>query len=136
MARAPSRARYFLHTAGILAALIALVTLSGCATRSKISASNEIATAEFAIRDARASGADTYSLETLQQAEAFVGKARDAEGARAERLAAKAIVHAQLATTIAQRESARKQLMDAQRMEREAGALRERTTRAVKERLQ
>jgi hypothetical protein len=115
---------------------MALVTLSGCATRAKVSASNEIATAQFAIRDARASGADTYALETLQKAEALVGEALDEDAAKAERLAEKATAHAQLAATIAQRESARKQLMDAQRMEREADALRQRTTRAVEERLQ
>jgi hypothetical protein len=120
----------------MLGVLMALVMVSGCATRAKVSASNEIATAKFAIRDARASGADTYSLETLQQAEALVEAAQNLGGAEAERLAEKAVAHAQLAATIAQRESARKQLMDAQRMEQEAGALRQRTTQAVEERLQ
>ena len=136
MARNPSRARCFVFTAGMLSVLMALLTLSGCATRAKVSASNEIATAKFAIRDARASGADTYALETLQQAEALVEAARNASGAKAERLAEKAVAHAQLAATIAQRESARKRLMDAQRMEREADALRQRTTRAVEDQLQ
>jgi len=136
MARTPSRARCFVHTAGILGVLMALVTLSGCATRAKISASNEIATAQFAIRDARASGADTYAPEIVQEADALIGKALNEDGAKAGRLAEKAIAHAQLAATIAQRDTARKQLVDAQRMEREAGALRQRTTTAVEERLQ
>ncbi len=123
----------------ILIALIALVGLlasAGCATRSKVSASNEIATAKFAIRDARASGAETHALAVLQSAEALVEEASKASGAEAERIAEKALVHAQLANTIAQRESARKQLLDAQEMDLEAGALRERTTQAVEERLQ
>ena len=136
MALFPSRARCFVHLAGILAVLVTLVAFSGCASRAKISASNEIATARFAIRDARASGAETYSLETLQQAEALIDAARNLGGAESQRLAEKAVAHAQLAATIAQRESARKLLMDAQRMEQEADALRERTTRAVEERLQ
>ncbi len=136
MARTSSRARGFVHTAGMLGVLMTLLTLSGCATRAKVSASNEIATAQFAIRDARASGADTYALETLQQAEALVEEARSVGGAKAERLAEKAVAYAQLAATVAQRDSARKHLMDVQRMEREADALRQRTTRAVEERLQ
>ena len=117
-------------------ALAALLVIGGCATRSKVSASNEIATARFAIRDARASGAETHALGVLQAAEAFVEEANQASGAEAERIAEKALVHAQLANTIAQLESARKQLRDAQKMDREAGALRERTTQAVQERLQ
>jgi len=113
-----------------------MFALGACATRSKISASNEIATAQFAIRDARANGAETYSLERLNQAEALVEQARETSGAEAERLAEKALVHAQLAAAIAEREGARKQLAAAQKMESEAGALRERTTQAVEERLQ
>jgi hypothetical protein len=120
----------------MLSVLVALLIASGCASRAKISASNEIATAQFAIRDARTSGAETYALETLQRAEALVGEARNESGAKAERLAEKAIAHAQLAAAISQRESSRKQLMDAQRMEREAGALRQRTTQAVEDQLQ
>ncbi|GEM_PF-2644036 len=123
----------------ILIAVLALVGLlagTGCATRSKVSASNEIATAKFAIRDARASGAETHALAVLQSAEAFVEEASKASGAEAERIAEKALVTAQLANTIAQRESARKQLLDAQKIDLEAGALRERTTQAVEERLQ
>ena len=135
-AQTPSRTRRFVHTAGMLGVLVALLTPFGCASRAKISASNEIATAQFAIRDARTSGAETHALETLQRAEALVGEARNESGAKAERLAEKAIAHAQLAAAIAQRESSRKQLMDAQRMEREAGALRQRTTRAVEDQLQ
>ncbi len=110
-----------------------MVPLGACATRSKVSASNEIATAMFAIRDARANGAETYSLERLRQAEALVDEARQASGAEAERLAEKALVHAQLAAAVAEREGARKQLSASRKMEREAGALRERTTRAVEE---
>ena len=136
MARTPSRARCFVRAVGMLGVSMTLLTLSGCATRAKVSASNEIATAQFAIRDARASGAETYALQTLEQAEALVEEARSADGAKAERLAEKAVAYAQLAATVAQRDSARKHLMDAQRVEREAGALRQRTTSAVEERLQ
>ena len=113
-----------------------LVAVAGCATRSKVSASNEIATAMFAIRDARANGAETYALEALNDAEALVMEAKNLSGAEAERLAEIALARAQLANVTAQRESARKQLAEAQRMESEAGALRQRTTRAVEERLQ
>jgi hypothetical protein len=120
----------------IIVVVVGLLAIMGCATRSKISASNEIATARFAIRDARASGAETYALNVLQQAEMLVGQAEEASGAEAERIAEQALVRAQLANTIAQRESARKQLLDAQRMDREAGALKDRTTRAVEERMQ
>lgn len=120
----------------IVVVVVGLLAIAGCATRSKVSASNEIATAMFAIRDARASGAETHALDVLQQAERLVVKAQQTSGAEAERIAEKALVHAQLANTIAQRESARKQLRDARSMDREAGALRKRTTRAVEERLQ
>jgi hypothetical protein len=120
----------------IIVVVVGLLAIMGCATRSKISASNEIATARFAIRDARASGAETYALNVLEQAEMLVGQAEEASGAEAERIAEQALVRAQLANTIAQRESARKQLFDAQRMDHEAGALKNRTTRAVEERLQ
>jgi hypothetical protein len=120
----------------IIVVVVGLLAIVGCATRSKISASNEIATARYAIRDARASGAETYALNVLEQAEMLVGQAEEASGAEAERIAEQALVRAQLANTIAQRESARKQLLDAQRMDREAGALKNRTTRAVEERLQ
>jgi len=116
--------------------LVGLLLLGGCASRARISASNEIATAMFAIRDARASGAETYALPVLQQAESLVVEARESSGADAERLAERALANALLANTIAQRESARKQLADAQRMDREAEALKERTTQAVEERLQ
>ena len=115
---------------------VGLMALSGCATRAKVTASNEIATAKFAIRDARASGAETYSLDLLAQSEMLVEEASQASGAEAERIAEKAIAKALLANTIAQRESARKQLLDAQSIDREAGALRKRTTQAVEERLQ
>ena len=115
--------------------LAAMLTLGACATRSKITASNEIATAQFAIRDARANGAETYSLERLSRAEALVEEARQASGAEAERLAEKALVNAQLAAAVAEREGAKKQLAATQKMESEAGALRERTTEAVEERL-
>lgn len=115
--------------------LAAMLTLGACATRSKITASNEIATAEFAIRDARANGAETYSLERLGQAEALLEQAREVSGAEAERLAEKALVNAQLAAAVAEREGAKKQLAASQKMESEAGALRERTTEAVEERL-
>jgi hypothetical protein len=108
----------------------------GCASRAKISASNEIAMAMFAIRDARANGAETYALAILQKSEMLVEEAKQASGADAERIAERALVHAQLANSIAQRESARKQLADAQSIDREAGALKERTTQAVEERLQ
>lgn len=123
-------------TATALVLLLSLVLLAGCASRARISASNEIATAMFAIRDARASGAETYALPVLQQAEQLVAEARESSGAAAERLAERALANALLANTIAQRESARKQLAEAQRIDREAEALKERTTQAVEERLQ
>lgn len=125
------------HRPGWIAVvLVGLVAIAGCATRADVTASNEIATAKFAIRDARASGAETHALDVLQQAEGLLEEAQQSSGAEAERIAEKALAQAQLANTIAQRESARKQLRDAQSMDREAGALRKRTTQAVEERLQ
>lgn len=119
---------------GILA--LSLLGLSGCgASRSQVSASNEIATAMFAIRDAKASGAETYAMPELQRAEALVEQARKLDGEEAERLAEEALAHAQLAAVTASRESARHKLVEAQKMNREAGALKERTTEAVEERL-
>ena len=64
MFRNLSRTRRFAYLAICLGVLVAV---SGCATRSKVSASNEIATAMFAIRDARANGAETYALEALNE---------------------------------------------------------------------
>ncbi len=125
------------HRPGWIAVvLVGLVAIAGCATHANVTASNEIATAKFAIRDARASGAETHALDVLQQAEGLLEEAQQSSGAEAERIAEKALAQAQLANTIAQRESARKQLRDAQSMDREAGALRKRTTQAVEERLQ
>lgn len=125
------------HRPGWIAVvLVGLVAIAGCATHADVTASNEIATAKFAIRDARASGAETHALDVLQQAEGLLEEAQQSSGAEAERIAEKALAQAQLANTIAQRESARKQLRDAQSMDREAGALRKRTTQAVEERLQ
>lgn len=137
MPQIPSRSRRFATTVRLLGVLmIALMVLSGCATRSKTSASNEIATAEFAIRDARASGAETHAFDSLQKADAFLAEAQELNGWEAKRMAEKATAYAQLATTVAQSEAARKQLRDSQRIEQEAEALRVRTTDAVKERLQ
>jgi hypothetical protein len=99
-------------------------------------ASNDIATAEFAIRDAHASGAETFALPILKKAEMLVAEAKQVGGDEAERLAERALANALLANTIAQRESARRQLADAKRMDREAEALKERTTQAVEERIQ
>lgn len=125
------------HRPGWIAVvLVGLVAIAGCATHADVTASNEIATAKFAIRDARASGAETHALDVLQKAEGLLEEAQQSSGAEAERIAEKALAQAQLANTIAQRESARKQLRDAQSMDREAGALRKRTTQAVEERLQ
>lgn len=118
-------------------AILLVFTLSaGCATRSRMYASNDIATAEFAIRDAHASGAETFALPILKKAEMLVAEAKQVGGDEAERLAERALANALLANTIAQRESARRQLADAKRMDREAEALKERTTQAVEERIQ
>jgi hypothetical protein len=133
MMKTSFRAGRFACTIGLL---VAMISLGACATRSTVSASNEIATAQFAIRDARANGAETYSLERLEQAEKLLVRAQQTTGAEAERFAEKALVNAQLAAAVAEREGARKQLAASQKMEREAGALRERTTQAVEERLQ
>jgi len=130
-----ARSRRMLGASALLCLLVAVAGLPGCATRSKVSASNEIATAMFAIRDARASGAETYSLELLSQAEATLAEAREAGGAEGERLAESALVYAQLANVVARREGARRQLAEAQQLEEESSALKKRTTRAVEERL-
>ncbi|MBW2423254.1 MAG: DUF4398 domain-containing protein [Deltaproteobacteria bacterium] len=132
----PQRTRRATRWLGCAVLVAAVAASGGCATRSKISASNEIATAMFAIRDARANGAETYALETLQKAEALVQQAREVGGSDGERLAERATAYAQLAATVSARDTARQQLADAQKIEREAGALRERTTDAVEERLQ
>ena len=124
------------RSAVVVVVAISLLTVAGCASHAKVTASNEIATAMFAIRDARANGAETYALNVLQRSEMLVEEAKKKSGAEAERIAENALAHAQLANTIAQRESARKQLRDAQSIDKEAGALRKRTTTAVEERLQ
>jgi len=129
--------RRFIRSAGLIVALtVSLLALSGCATSSKISASNEIATARFAIRDARASGAESHAFETLQKADALLAEAEGLKGEEAERKAEKAIAYAQLSATVARRESALEQLRGAMHMDLEAEALRVRTTEAVEERLQ
>ena len=119
--------------APLVLALAASLMLGGCATRSSVEAQNEIATAMFAIRDARVNGAEVYAAEELGQAEKLLGSAQTASGTEAERLAEESTVHAQLAAAIATRESARTQKQDAKQLEREAGALRKRTTEAVEE---
>ena len=116
--------------------LALLLAATGCVTGAKISASNEIATAQFAIRDARANGAEMQAPEPLQRADALLAEAQKLDGAEAERMAEKAVAYAQLAATVAQREVARKQLRDVQYMEQEAEALRVRTTNAVEDQLQ
>jgi hypothetical protein len=137
MSETPSHIRRIAKGSG-LAGLLLMVAMSlpGCATHSKVSASNEIATARYAIRDARASGAETYAFESLSKADTFLAEAQDLSGHEAERMAEKATAYAQLASTVAQREAARKQLRDSQRMEQEAEALRVRTTNAVEDQLQ
>ena len=119
--------------APLVLALAASLMLGACATRSSVEAQNEIATAMFAIRDARVNGAEVYAAEELGQAEKLLGSAQTASGTEAERLAEESTVHAQLAAAIAARESARTQKQDAKQLEREAGALRKRTTEAVEE---
>ena len=131
--------------APLVLALAASLMLGACATRSSVEAQNEIATAMFAIRDARVNGAEVYALaaklhgaevyaaEELGQAEKLLGSAQTASGTEAERLAEESTVHAQLAAAIAARESARTQKQGAKQLEREAGALRKRTTDAVEE---
>ena len=119
--------------APLVLALAASLMLGACATRGSVEAQNEIATAMFAIRDARVNGAETYAAEELEQAEKLLGSAQAASGTEAERLAEESTVHAQLAAAIAERESARTQKQDAKQLEREAGALRKRTTEAVEE---
>jgi hypothetical protein len=132
-----SRLREFLDLTLALAIGIILVGLStGCASHAKISASNEIATAQFAIRDAQANGAETLAPDPYRKANELLAKAREQSGYDAERAAASAVAYAQLSSTIAQRENARKQLRDARKMEQEAEALRVRTTNAVEDRLQ
>ena len=119
--------------APLVLALAASLMLGACATRSSVEAQNEIATAMFAIRDARVNGAEVYAAEELGQAEKLLGSAQTASGTEAERLAEESTVHAQLAAAIAARESARTQKQGAKQLEREAGALRKRTTEAVEE---
>lgn len=137
MPRKPSRIELFPSSIAVLGALlVSLIAFSGCATRAKVSASNEIATAQFAIRDARASGAESHAADTLQKADALLAEAKTLDGYDAERAAEKAVAYAQLAATIAQRESARKQLRDALQMDVEAEALRVRTTNAVEDQVQ
>lgn len=114
----------------LVVAMLAVVGLGACASPPPTSA-NEIATARFAIRDARANGAETYAAAELQQAIALLEQARDLPVPEAERLAERATAHAQLATVIAARDGARRRLAEAQRISREAQALQERTTDAV-----
>jgi len=132
----PPRSRRRRTVDGAIPLAVGIVVLSlcaGCASRSKISASNEIATAQFAIRDARANGAQSLAPEAFQKANELLAQARQQRVDEAERTAETALAYAQLSSTIAQREAARKQLRDAREMEREAKALRVRTTNAVED---
>ena len=136
MTRILPGSRRLTRSAVVFVVGVSLLAIAGCATHAKVTASNEIATAQFAIRDARANGAETYAHDVLKKSEILLEEAKKNSGAEAERIAESALANAQLANTIAQRESARKQLLDAQSIDREAGALRKRTTSAVEERLQ
>lgn len=114
---------------------VCLLATAGCATRSRVSASNEIATAMFAIRDAKNSGAESYAQDELSRAEELVGQARDASAAEAERLAELATVYAQLAGAKAARQTARRRLAEAESVDVQAERLERRTLKAVEDRV-
>jgi hypothetical protein len=124
--------------AGIPLALVLLVALatSACATRGSVSASNEIATARYAIRDAESQGGELYAAKELESARTKLAEAQRATPDVAVRRAEQALVDAQLASAIAARDGARAQLAEAQRVQREAERLRSETTEAVESRRQ
>ena len=124
--------------AGIPLVLVLLVALAAgaCATRGSVSASNEIATARYAIRDAESQGGDIYAPKEIESARTKLAEAQRATPDVAVRKAEQALVDAQLATAIATRDSARAQLVEAQRVQREAETLRSETTEAVESRRQ
>ncbi len=129
----PSPTRWNRLAIAVFAFAGLMTTSAGCVSSTRISASNEISTAMFAIRDARVGGAEVHAADELQRAEELLGAAQRSSGAEAERLADQAAAQAQLAAAVARRERARERLADARRVEKEAGALKERTTEAVTE---
>jgi len=112
-----------------------LLATAGCATRSRVSASNEIATAMYAIRDAKNSGAESFAQDDLSKAEMLVAQARDAGAEEAERLAELATAHAQLAAAKADRQTARRRLAEAESVDVQAERLERRTLKAVEDRV-
>jgi len=116
--------------------LIPLVISTACATSRSVSATNAIATARYAIRDAETKGAEQYAAQELATAREKLEEAKRATPDVGVKVAAEATVGARLAAAIADRETARAQLAEAQRVEREAGSLRRKTLDAVREQAQ
>jgi hypothetical protein len=116
-----------------IVALIPLVLSTACATSRSVSATNAIATARYAIRDAETKGAERYASAELATARDKLEKARRATPDVGVKVAAEATVTARLAGAIAHRETAVAQLAEAQRVEREAEALRRKATDAARE---
>ena len=116
--------------------LIPLVVSTACASSRSVSATNAIATARYAIRDAETKGAEQYAAKELATAREKLEEAKRATPDVGVKVAAEATVGARLAAAIADRETARAQLAEAQRVEREAGSLRRKTTDAVREQAQ
>ena len=98
-----------------------------------MTAKNEIATARYAIRDAENNGAAQHAPAELAAAREKLEDAKRATPDVAVRLAAEATVDARLGSAIAARDNAIAQLAEAERVEREAAALRSKTTDAVQE---
>ncbi len=113
--------------------LIPLVVSTACATSRSVSATNAIATARYAIRDAETKGAEQHAAKEMATAREKLEEAKRATPDVGVRVAAEATVGARLAAAIADRETARAQLAEAHRVEREAGSLRRKTTDAVRE---
>ncbi len=116
--------------------LIPLVVSTACATSRSVSAANAIATARYAIRDAEIKGAEQYAAKELATAREKLEEAKRTTPDVGVRVAAEATVGARLAAAIADRETARAQLAEARRVEREAVSLRRKTADAVREQAQ
>jgi len=114
-------------------ALFPLVLSTACATSRSVSATNAIATARYAIRDAETKGAELHAAKELAAAKEKLETAKRATPDVGVNVAAEATVTARLASAIADREMARAQLEEAQRVEEETKALRRKTTNAVQE---
>lgn len=118
----------------VLASLLLLAPMAtACASPTRVTAENQIATARYAIREASAQDAGSFAPKELADALAKFEQAKKTTPDVGIRLAEEATVLARLASAVARRESARAQLAEASRVQRTSETLRTETSDAVEE---